>query len=74
MLAVASSGIVSLLLTGGRTAHSKFKIPINLDDNSTCDVSKQSYLADLLRKTDMIICDEMHMMHRNAFEAFEKSF
>ncbi|KAI4328560.1 hypothetical protein L6164_020904 [Bauhinia variegata] len=28
VLAVASSGIASLLLPGGRTAHSKFAIPV----------------------------------------------
>jgi len=40
MLAVASSGIASLLLPGGRTAHSKSKIPITLDDTSTYDIPK----------------------------------
>ena len=36
-LAVASSGIAALLLEGGRTAHSRFKIPVNgLDALSTC--------------------------------------
>lgn len=73
VLAVASSGIASMLLPGGRTAHSKFKIPINLDDSSTCDISKQSSLADLLCKDDLIIWDEAPMIHRNALEAFEKS-
>ena len=38
-LAVASSGIAALLLSGGHTAHSRFKIPINLNKNSTCFVS-----------------------------------
>jgi hypothetical protein len=35
-LSVASSGIAALLLEGGRTAHSRFKIPIQLDETSTC--------------------------------------
>lgn len=35
-LSVASSGIAALLLEGGRTAHSRFKIPIQLDEASTC--------------------------------------
>jgi hypothetical protein len=36
-LAVASSGIAALLMEGGRTAHSRFKIPIQgLHDASTC--------------------------------------
>ena len=34
VLTVASSGIASLLLPGGRTAHSKFKIPVPTLDNS----------------------------------------
>ncbi|KAH8939712.1 hypothetical protein BDL97_15G050400 [Sphagnum fallax] len=34
-LAVASSGIAALLLEGGRTAHSRFKIPIDLHEQST---------------------------------------
>jgi hypothetical protein len=32
MLVVASLGIAFLLLLGGRTAHSRFKIPIDLHD------------------------------------------
>jgi hypothetical protein len=37
-IAVASSGIAALLLPGGRTAHSRFKIPIKLDKVSTCNI------------------------------------
>jgi PIF1-like helicase len=33
-LAVASSGIAALLLDGGRTAHSRFKIPLNINESS----------------------------------------
>jgi hypothetical protein len=35
-LAVASSGIAALLLPGGRTAHSRLKIPFKLE--STCNI------------------------------------
>ena len=34
-IATASSGILSLLLSNGRTAHLRFKIPINLHESST---------------------------------------
>lgn len=44
-----------------------------MDGNSTCVISKQFYLADLLRKTDLIIWDEAPLMHRNVLEVFEKS-
>jgi hypothetical protein len=40
VLAVASSGIASLLLLGSRTTHSRFKIPIDLHDESTCNITK----------------------------------
>ncbi len=56
MLAVASSGIASLLLPSGRTAHSRFKIPIDLHDESTCNITQQMKVAELVRKTDLIIC------------------
>lgn len=35
VLAVTSSGVAVLLLPGGRTAHSRFKIPVDLDDRHT---------------------------------------
>ncbi|KAK9996803.1 hypothetical protein SO802_021489 [Lithocarpus litseifolius] len=41
-LVVASLGIASLLLPGGRTAHSRFHIPINVNDDSTCDIKQRT--------------------------------
>jgi len=38
VLMVASNGIASLLLLGGRTAHSKFKIPVPIFEDSTCNI------------------------------------
>ncbi|XP_075083425.1 uncharacterized protein LOC142167165 [Nicotiana tabacum] len=32
-LAMATSDVAASILPGGRTAHSRFKIPINIDDN-----------------------------------------
>ena len=61
VLAVASSGIASLLLPHGTTAHSQFKIPIKLFATSTCNISAQSDLARLLIQADMICWDEAPM-------------
>ncbi len=55
VLTVASSGIASLLLLGGRTAHSRFKIPIDLHNESTCNITQQMQVAELVRKIDLII-------------------
>jgi hypothetical protein len=73
MLVVASSRIPSLLLLGGRTAHSRFKILIDLHDESTCNITQQMNVAKLVRKVDMIIWDEAPMMHRQAFEAIDQT-
>ena len=41
-LAVASSGIAAEQLEGGRTDHSRFKIPIPINEPSVCNISLQS--------------------------------
>ncbi|XP_031101909.1 uncharacterized protein LOC116005811 [Ipomoea triloba] len=47
VLNVASSGIASLLLPGGRTAHSRFAIPISINEDSTCNIKQgDSKLGD----------------------------
>ena len=69
VLAVASSGIAALLLPAGRTAHSRFKLPINLTDESICTIKKNTQLANLLKETDVIVWDEAPMNDRRCFEA-----
>nr|KAJ0192085.1 hypothetical protein LSAT_V11C800452940 [Lactuca sativa] len=73
VLNVASSGIASLLLTGGRTTHSRFIIPINLTEDSFCRINPKSDLASLVRKTPLIIWDEAPMAHKHAFEALDRT-
>lgn len=74
VLYVASSGIAAQLLIGGRTAHSTFKIPINgLTSESVCTISKQGHLANLLRRVDLIIWDEITMQDCHAFKAMDRS-
>ncbi|XP_050896603.1 uncharacterized protein LOC127103381 [Lathyrus oleraceus] len=72
-LTIASSGIASLLLPGGRTAHSMFKIPIPIMESSTCNIDKGSDRAELLKMAKLIIWDEAPMAHRFCFEAFDKT-
>ncbi|KAG3195902.1 hypothetical protein PC128_g8083 [Phytophthora cactorum] len=72
-LAVVSSGIASLLLMGGRTAHSTFEIPLKLNDTSTCSIYKQSHLKGLIQKASLVIWDEAPMTHRHVFEAVDRS-
>ncbi|XP_021991438.2 ATP-dependent DNA helicase pif1-like [Helianthus annuus] len=73
VLNVASSGIVSLLLTAGRTAHSRFHIPLNLTEDSVCHIKVDSDTARLLCETKLIIWDEAPMVHKHAFEALDRT-
>ncbi|XP_057456739.1 uncharacterized protein LOC130747739 isoform X2 [Lotus japonicus] len=73
VLTVASSGIASLLMPGGRTAHSKFAIPVPTSENSTCNIHQGSELAGLLKVAKLIIWDEAPMSHKFCFEALDKS-
>ena len=72
-LAVSSTGISAILLDGGRTAYSRFKIPFDITSNSTCPIPRQSHLAELLRRVCLIIWDEISSQHRYAVEAVERT-
>ena len=73
VLCVVSSGIAALLLRGGRTAHSMFKIPLRPNNNSYCPIEKQGNLADLIQATRLIIWDEITMQHQYAAEAVDQT-
>ncbi|CAA0810729.1 Unknown protein [Striga hermonthica] len=72
-LATATSGIAASILSGGRTAHSRFKIPIDLSTSCTCRISKQSSLGCLIRESKLIVWDEAPMAKRDAIEALDKA-
>ncbi|KAL3368397.1 hypothetical protein AABB24_009320 [Solanum stoloniferum] len=38
-LATATSGVAASIFPGGRTAHSRFKIPINIDEQFSCNIN-----------------------------------
>nr|GEU38552.1 ATP-dependent DNA helicase PIF1-like [Tanacetum cinerariifolium] len=73
VLAVASSGITSLLLPSDRTAHSRFKLPLELTDESLSHVKKNTQLEKLLVETNLIIWDEAPMNDRRCFETLDKT-
>jgi hypothetical protein len=39
-IAITTSGIAASIMLGGRTAQSRFKIPIKLDNNTVCSFTK----------------------------------
>jgi len=74
VLTVASSGIASLLIPGGRTAHSRFGIPLQVNETSSCGIKPKTPLAALIMKAKLIIWDEAPMLHRHCFEAVDRGF
>ena len=74
-LAVASSGIAATLLTGGKTAHSVFKLPLDISryERPTCTVQKNTARARLLSLAKVVVWDECTMANKKALEALDRS-
>ena len=73
VLTVAMSGIAALLLDGGRTAHSRFKLPVPLPlEGAVAGISARSGMAELLRHTDLLIWDEAPNAPKPAFDAVDR--
>ncbi|KAF8088731.1 LOW QUALITY PROTEIN: hypothetical protein N665_0531s0004 [Sinapis alba] len=74
VLPVASLGIAALLLPNGRTAHSRFNIPLKLSEEKLCHIKPGTMLAELIENSDLIILDKAPMTHKHAFESLEFFF
>ena len=72
-IATATSGIAASIMPGGRTVHSRFKIPIKFRDNYIFNFTGQSGTAALLRESSLIIWDEVAMTRRQAIETLDRS-
>jgi hypothetical protein len=72
-IATATSGIAASIMPRGRTAHSRFKIPIKLKDNSICSFTKQSGTTELLKQASLIIWDKVAMTKRQVVETLDRS-
>jgi hypothetical protein len=74
VLTVASSEVASLLLPNDCTAHSRFKIPCDLDDVPICNIKRGTMLAKLIESTSLVIWNDALMTHRTVFEALDRTF
>ena len=74
-LATASSGIAATLLSGGRTLHSRFRVPLDArrQELPMCSIKKGTVLAKILSDCKAIIVDEAPMTRRCAFEAVDRT-
>ncbi|ONM15392.1 hypothetical protein ZEAMMB73_Zm00001d002805 [Zea mays] len=72
-VATATSGVAASIMPSGRTAHSRFKMPLTIDDGAICTFTKQSGTSKLLQKASLIIWDEASMAKRQPIEALDNS-
>ena len=57
-LGTALSGIAATLLDNGRTLHSRCRVPIKIDDNSMCSITKMESLLQSLRQAKLLAIDK----------------
>ena len=72
-LACASSGIAATNFEGGRTAHSRFKIPVRITNTSTCDMTRRSASFKLIKAAKVLIWDEAPMQRRWLMECVDRT-
>lgn len=70
-LMMAASGLAATVLDGGRTAHSVFGIPIELDENSWCSCDHTARKS--IMNSAAIFWDECSMVHVDAANCVNRS-
>ena len=71
-LATATSGVAASILLAGRITHSRFIIPLNIEEIKSCHMNKQGSVAHLIQMARLIIWDEASMAKKEALEAFHQ--
>ncbi len=76
-LSTATTGIAATILLGARTFHSRFNCPRDINDLNCdaelFDISRNSGLAKLLTKTDLIVIDEITTLSKTAIEVLNNT-
>ena len=74
VLPCAFTGIAATLLEGGITSHSRFKLPIPINETSTCNVRHGTTTANELKQAKVIIWDEASMAPAHGVDAVDSLF
>ncbi|KAF7812779.1 PIF1-like helicase [Senna tora] len=70
---VASSGIASQLIPGGRTVHSRFGIPLDCNENSTCNIMQGNWrwIGDVLNDEEKEITIPADILINNVVDPIQ---
>jgi hypothetical protein len=63
---VASTGVAALLLAGGQTTHSAFRLSIAIDEETICNLNAASKVGKMLLGAHVIIWDKIVTMHNKS--------
>lgn len=74
VLTTAWTGIAANLLLGGKTIHSTFNLPLNLTEQSVCNIDPNSPHGKYLKSVEIILFDEITMASKYALEATDRFF
>jgi ATP-dependent DNA helicase PIF1 len=69
----ASTGIASILLAGGSTAHKAFSISNDVDFDTPSRISYESEYGKKLREAKLIIIDEVTMLHKDVLNYINRT-
>ncbi|GBO29961.1 hypothetical protein AVEN_99257-1 [Araneus ventricosus] len=69
---IAWTGIAAIILEGGRTAHSRFKLQVPVLDNSSCRIRHNTEDGRALKAAKDIIWDECTMTPHHALSAVDR--
>ena len=72
VLPVASTGVAANLLSGGRTYHSQYKLPVPLLETSVSSMRINSKEAIIIKNADLLIWDESTMAPSYALNAIDR--
>ena len=74
-IATALTGVAAILLPGGRTVHSKLKVPIDslTEDSLLQCTGKKDGTRALLENASLLIIDEATMMERRILNAINRT-
>ncbi len=74
VICVISSSIAILLLFDDQTSHFCFKISLQITNETICNIIRNTHFYKFLRRTKLIIWNEMSMQHKHCFTFVHRTF